>query len=171
MFPFCFFLLSAEVVAQGATVPEELGAQVHTRFATSHTTLVELEATCLPCLAKAREHGYFSPPLPPVMRLQIDCSFRCHRASQVAQLLCDEVSQGGCVDSSHQPLTLLYMTLCPEDVSRVRFGKLSPYTIEYLRHLKDFFGIVFKLKADAETQSVLVSCLGVGFKNLSKASF
>ena len=51
------------------------------------------------------------------------------------------------------------------------FSCLSPYTIEYLRHLKDFFGIVFKLKADAETQSVLVSCLGVGFKNLSKASF
>jgi hypothetical protein len=44
--------------------------------------------------------------------------------TQVAQLLCDEVAQGGCVDSSHQPLTLLYMTLCPEDVSRVRFGKL-----------------------------------------------
>ena len=50
-------------------------------------------------------------------------------------------------------------------------ARASPYTIEYLRHLKDFFGIVFKLKADAETQSVLVSCLGVGFKNLSKASF
>jgi RNA 3'-terminal phosphate cyclase-like protein len=109
-------VLCAEVVAQGATVPEELGARV-------------------------------------------------------AHLLCDEVQQGGCIDSTHQPMALLFMTLCTEDVSRLRIGKLSPYTIETLRHLKDFFGIVFKLKADAETQSVIASCLGVGFKNLAKASF
>jgi RNA 3'-terminal phosphate cyclase-like protein len=101
------------------------------------------------------------------------------------------VQQGGCIDSTHQAMALLFMTLCPEDVSKVRLGKLSPFTfvfseknfstpfnaftrcmfrIEFFRHLKDFFGIVFKLKADSETQCVVASCMGVGFKNLSKAT-
>lgn len=44
-----------------------------------------------------------------------------------AQLLCDEVSKGGCVDSTHQSLVFLLMTLCPEDVSRVRVGQLTDY--------------------------------------------
>eukprot|EP00455_Lapot_gusevi_P000512 TRINITY_DN10232_c0_g1_i5.p1 TRINITY_DN10232_c0_g1~~TRINITY_DN10232_c0_g1_i5.p1 ORF type:complete len:223 (-),score=11.21 TRINITY_DN10232_c0_g1_i5:35-703(-) len=87
-----------------------------------------------------------------------------------AELLCEEVKLGGCVDTSHQSMALLYMALCPEDVSRVRFGKLSPYTIDYLRHLKDFFGLVFKIRPDPETHTVILSCLGTGFKNFAKRS-
>jgi hypothetical protein len=30
-------------------------------------------------------------------------------------------------DSAHQSLVLLLMVLCPEDVSRVRLGKLAPH--------------------------------------------
>lgn len=37
-------------------------------------------------------------------------------------------SQRGCVDTAHQSLVLLLMVLCPDSVSQVRLGKLTPYT-------------------------------------------
>jgi len=88
-------------------------------------------------------------------------------ATAVQQLLAELVN-GGCIDSANQSLALLFMTLCPEDVSKIRLGKLTPYTIQYLRHLRDFFGITFKIKADPESKTVLLSCLGTGFKNLAR---
>lgn len=49
-------------------------------------------------------------------------------AMQASHLLCEEISKGGCVDTANQGLALLYMALSPEDVSKVRLGKLTPYT-------------------------------------------
>ncbi|RLN50186.1 hypothetical protein BBJ29_000479 [Phytophthora kernoviae] len=89
-------------------------------------------------------------------------------ATRASHYLCEEINKGGCVDSTNQALVLLLMALGPEDVAKVRFGKLTPYSIECLRHLRDFFGITFKIKPDPETKTVLLSCLGIGFKNLSK---
>jgi RNA 3'-terminal phosphate cyclase-like protein len=40
-------------------------------------------------------------------------------------MLLTEIADAGCVDSSHQSLALLLMTLCPEDVSKIRTGKVS----------------------------------------------
>ena len=51
---------------------------------------------------------------------------------------------------------------------RVRVGKLSEYTIGYLRLLKDFFGVVFKVTPDEETKTVMLSCLGTGYTNVSR---
>jgi len=87
---------------------------------------------------------------------------------QTANLLCEEIANGGCVDTCHQYLALLLMALCPEDISRVRLGKLSPFTIKFLRLLKDFFGIVFKLKPDPQNSTVVASCLGLGYKNIAR---
>jgi len=53
-------------------------------------------------------------------------------------------------------------------VSKVRFGQLSPFTINYLRDLRDFFGVTFKITPEQETRTTFVSCLGVGFGNVSK---
>ena len=36
--------------------------------------------------------------------------------------------QGGCVDSRHQSLALLYMSLGQRDVSKIITGPLTPYT-------------------------------------------
>lgn len=44
-----------------------------------------------------------------------------------AKALYHEISQGGCVDSTNQWLVLLYMGLCPEDVCKIRVGKLAPF--------------------------------------------
>ena len=48
--------------------------------------------------------------------------------AEAARLLCHEISLGGSVDTCSQWLNLLMMTLCPEDVCKVRTGKLSPFS-------------------------------------------
>jgi RNA 3'-terminal phosphate cyclase-like protein len=80
------------------------------------------------------------------------------------------VKHGGCVDSTNQWLMLLFMALCPEDISRLRLGKLSEFTVSYLRLLRDIFDVTFKLTPDATslTPTILVSCRGIGFNNLSR---
>lgn len=85
-----------------------------------------------------------------------------------ANILLEEVLRGGCVDTSTQSLALLFMCLCPEDVSKVRLGPLSDYTIQFVRHLQDFFGVMFKIQPDAESKTVLFSCVGIGYKNLAR---
>eukprot|EP00002_Diphylleia_rotans_P005483 TRINITY_DN14633_c0_g1_i1.p1 TRINITY_DN14633_c0_g1~~TRINITY_DN14633_c0_g1_i1.p1 ORF type:complete len:359 (-),score=56.24 TRINITY_DN14633_c0_g1_i1:238-1314(-) len=88
--------------------------------------------------------------------------------SFVSRLMVQEIAKGGCVDTAHQCMMLLYMVLCPEDVSKIRFGKLTEYSVEFLRLLREFFGVTFKVVTDPETKTVLLTCMGIGFKNLSK---
>jgi len=87
---------------------------------------------------------------------------------QAARLLLTEILNRGCIDSNNQSIVLLFMVLCPETISKVRLGKLSPYTIETLRHIRDFFGVTFKLETDPESKTVICTCRGVGFKDLAK---
>lgn len=63
-------------------------------------------------------------------------------------------------------------------------GPLSDYTIGFLQHLKEFFGVMFKLEvlrseSDEETsddedgnaakaQRVKMTCVGIGYVNISK---
>ncbi|XP_053474008.1 RNA 3'-terminal phosphate cyclase-like protein [Ictalurus furcatus] len=92
-----------------------------------------------------------------------------------ARLLLEEIYRGGCVDSTNQSLALLYMTLGQQDVSKTLLGPLSPYTIEFLRHIRDFFQIMFKIeqqKGDEDErkggEKVLMTCVGAGYTNISK---
>lgn len=91
-----------------------------------------------------------------------------------AKLLLEEIYRGGCVDSTSQSLVLLLMTLGQQDVSKVLLGPLSPYTIEFLRHLKSFFQVMFKVETKPCGEElkggdkVLMTCVGIGFSNLSK---
>lgn len=87
---------------------------------------------------------------------------------QIASVLLGEIEQGGVVDSTHQGLLFLLCALCPQDVSKVRVGKLSPYGIETLRHIRDFLGVKFVIKPDPSSGTVLLKCIGCGFKNLSR---
>jgi RNA 3'-terminal phosphate cyclase-like protein len=80
---------------------------------------------------------------------------------------------GGVVDGGGiTPLVLLYMCLTPEDVSRVRCGALSPYTIASLRLYHEAFGVEFKITPEygEQTKTVLLSCLGTGYRNMARAS-
>ncbi|PIK51705.1 RNA 3'-terminal phosphate cyclase-like protein [Apostichopus japonicus] len=98
---------------------------------------------------------------------------------RAAKLLMEEIYRGGCVDSRHQGLALLFMALGQNDVSKLQTGPLSPYTIQFLRHMKDFLQIMFKIEAQQEQDGdsedsrtghdkILLTCVGVGFSNLSK---
>ncbi|XP_028830505.1 RNA 3'-terminal phosphate cyclase-like protein [Denticeps clupeoides] len=92
-----------------------------------------------------------------------------------AKILLEEVYRGGCVDSANQSLALLYMTLGQQDVSKTLLGPLSPYTIEFLRHIRDFFQIMFKIEVKKPNEEemkggnkVLMTCVGAGYTNISK---
>jgi len=92
---------------------------------------------------------------------------------KAAHALFEEVYRGGCVDSSAQGLSLLWMALGENDLSKVTLGPLSPYTIQFLRHLKDILQITFKLdplssSSRTGSKNILATCVGVGFSNLSK---
>ncbi|KAK6928276.1 RNA 3'-terminal phosphate cyclase, insert domain [Dillenia turbinata] len=87
---------------------------------------------------------------------------------QMAAALLEEIKQGGVVDSTHQGLLFLLCALCPPDISKVRVGKLSPYAIETLRHIRDFLGVTFAIKPDPTTETVILKCMGSGVKNLSR---
>ncbi|KAB2601662.1 RNA 3'-terminal phosphate cyclase-like protein [Pyrus ussuriensis x Pyrus communis] len=87
---------------------------------------------------------------------------------QMANVLLGEIEQGGVVDSTHQGLLFLLCALCPQDVSKVRVGKLSPYGIETLRNIKDFLGVKFVIKPDPSTGTVILKCVGSGLRNLSR---
>lgn len=85
----------------------------------------------------------------------------------VSKLLCDQIAQSGCVDSAHQSMMFLFMALCPEDVSHLRIGKMVPAAVAMLKHLKKFFGVVFRIEPQ-EDESILVSCRGAGYKNYAR---
>ncbi|KAL7468071.1 hypothetical protein ACHAXS_008302 [Conticribra weissflogii] len=119
-----------------------------------------------------------------------------------ATLLLQEVLRGGCIDTHAQSFALLMMCLTPEDVSRIRLGPLSRYTVVTLRLLKEAFGVEFKLRMEEEKRgsfggdergnngeeeeeeeyyggngkrrrgggTVLCSCLGIGYRNMARAS-
>ena len=93
-----------------------------------------------------------------------------------AKMLLEEIYRGGCADSCSQSLAALYMSLGPADVSKYLVGPLSPYTVQFLRHIRDFVDTMFKLETKSEdeenlrtgTDKVLLTCVGIGFTNLSK---
>ncbi|KAF5198199.1 RNA 3'-terminal phosphate cyclase-like protein [Thalictrum thalictroides] len=87
---------------------------------------------------------------------------------QAASRLLGEIEEGGVVDSTHQGMLFLLCAFCPPDVSKVRVGKLSPYGIETLRHIRDFLGVKFIIKPDSATGTTLLTCVGSGLKNLSR---
>ncbi|ESN93903.1 hypothetical protein HELRODRAFT_115371 [Helobdella robusta] len=85
-----------------------------------------------------------------------------------------EISKGGCVDSNNQCLASTLMVLNDKDVSKLLVGPLTDYTIHHLRHLRDFFGVTFKIDprevkdVGRGEDKLLLTCVGVGYKNLSR---
>ncbi|KAI8059187.1 RNA 3'-terminal phosphate cyclase [Gongronella butleri] len=64
-----------------------------------------------------------------------------------AKLLLREIKLRGCVDTTSQWLNLLLMVLSPEDA---------------------FFGVSFKMQADDQTNTILMTCMGIGYVNHNK---
>jgi len=98
-------------------------------------------------------------------------------AERAAKLLLEEIFRGGCCDSLSQNLAVVMMGLTPPDVSKMVLGPLSPYTVQSLRHVRDFMDLTFKLETfvnqDEEelklgADKVMLTCVGVGHTNLNK---
>lgn len=52
----------------------------------------------------------------------------------------------------------------------IRVFNLSNQTfrVQFLRDLKQCFGVSFKIKPDASTQTILMACVGIGYVNHNK---
>lgn len=91
---------------------------------------------------------------------------------QAAMELLDEIYRNGCVDSPFQSMTAAFMALGKKDVSKITVGPLTPTMIQFLRDLRDFFGVVFKIEPVKEEDEILpqvqLTCLGIGYTNISK---
>ncbi|RKP12427.1 RNA-3'-phosphate cyclase [Piptocephalis cylindrospora] len=87
---------------------------------------------------------------------------------RVARLLLETVARGGCVDSAHQWLPLLWMTFSPEDVGRVKMGPLEPRSIQYLRDLRAMAGTRGSKVRREGGKRTLVTCVGTGYVNAGK---
>lgn len=90
--------------------------------------------------------------------------------ARAATLLLQQVAHSGFVDSCCQPLAFLLMVLTPEDVSRVLVGPLTAAGVQMLRLLRDFFGVRFKISPHADSAAVTLSCIGVGYSNIARAT-
>lgn len=89
---------------------------------------------------------------------------------RAAAMLLEEVRKGGCIDTGAQSIAFLLMCLGPEDVSRIRVGTLSQYSIVSLRLFKTAFDVEFKVRTDDDSKTVVLSCLGSGYRNMARAS-
>ena len=97
-----------------------------------------------------------------------------------ANSLLEEICSGGCVDSCNQYLAALFLALGDQNVGKILVGSLTQYTIEFLRHLRDFFGVMFKFEVQEGNNDepgyrvgdpkVLLTCVGVAFSNISKVT-
>ncbi|CAF3007160.1 unnamed protein product [Rotaria sp. Silwood2] len=67
-------------------------------------------------------------------------------AKEAVFKLLDEIYKAGVIDSFGQALTFHYMALNQADVSKVITGPLNSYSMQYLRYLKQFFQIMFKIE-------------------------
>ncbi|KAL7750747.1 hypothetical protein RI367_003704 [Sorochytrium milnesiophthora] len=92
-----------------------------------------------------------------------------------ARMLLAAIEAGGCVDPINMWVALLFCVTCSEDVSKIRIAKsadavssggLPLSTVQYLRDLREFFNVTFKIKDDGA--SLFLSCVGVGYSNTNK---
>ena len=101
---------------------------------------------------------------------------------RAAALLFDQIAEGGCVDASHQMLTILLMGIGPADASTVRFGPLTPSAVTALSLLEQFFGVTSAIKNETSVVgtnedgeevlpgTTLITCVGCNIVNIARKS-
>ncbi|KAH9601387.1 RNA 3'-terminal phosphate cyclase [Trypanosoma melophagium] len=95
---------------------------------------------------------------------------------RAAELLLDQVFEGGCVDAHHQILVLLLMALSPDEVSTVRFAQFTTGLVSAVVLLEAYFGVSCATKdepslAGSEFPSTtLITCIGSNTVNVWKKS-
>lgn len=92
---------------------------------------------------------------------------------EAAMKLIDEIYRNGCIDSAFQSMTAMFMALGKKDVAKVTIGPLTQAMIQFLRDLRDFFGIVFKIEPAKDEDGVILdqvnlTCVGIGYTNITR---
>ncbi|EGR27024.1 RNA 3-terminal phosphate cyclase family protein, putative [Ichthyophthirius multifiliis] len=64
---------------------------------------------------------------------------------EAALSLLDEILYCGFVDSNSQSMFLTLMSLSEKKISSIRLGRITPFTVENLRIIREFFGVTFKI--------------------------
>lgn len=72
------------------------------------------------------------------------------------------------MDGARQALLVTLAALGPPELNRVRLGALAPPAIAALRLARDFLGVTFDVQTDADSATVLLSCIGSGVRNLGR---
>lgn len=94
-----------------------------------------------------------------------------------ANLLLDEIFEGGSVDRHHQLFILLLMAVSPDEISTARFGaQLTPSAISGLLLMEKYFGVQCAIKTEESAMgkefppSTLITCMGTNLINVAKKS-
>lgn len=92
-------------------------------------------------------------------------------AKEATYNLFEEIAKGGCVDSNCQSLALILMAFNQKDISQLRLGSLTNYSIHLLRHIKEFCGLTFRLEPCDDSNEIIASCEGIGYKNMNRSTY
>ena len=60
------------------------------------------------------------------------------------------------------------MALSERKTSSAKIGRVSPFTVECLRVMKDMFGVGFEIEESKTDGMAVFRCLGVGFENYAR---
>lgn len=66
------------------------------------------------------------------------------------------------------PFNPLLPPLHPLHPLQVRLGPLTPYAVHTLRHIREFFGVMFDMKAETSSGTIMLTCIGCGLKNINR---
>jgi len=94
-------------------------------------------------------------------------------AERCVNKLYREIQRGGCVTSSLQPIAILLMCLNTEDVSKIRFGRLTEAAMQTLRDVKSICGLEYKIEEVVEADSqgeLILTTVGIGKVNLGRSA-
>ncbi|CCW69392.1 unnamed protein product [Phytomonas sp. Hart1] len=96
---------------------------------------------------------------------------------RAAELLCDQIYEGGCVDGHHQMMVLLLMAVASSDApSSMRFGKLTPGAVSIMVLIQSYFGVTFGQREEESfagskfPPTNLITCFGSDLVNVWKRS-
>lgn len=92
-------------------------------------------------------------------------------AKEATYRLLHEIYNGGCVDSIGQSLAFTLMAFNQKDISQLRMGPLTTYSILYLRNMKQFCSITFRLENCDKGDEIIATCEGLGFKNVNRSTY
>lgn len=104
--------------------------------------------------------------------LTADATLENNDPEEVAVLatsrLLDEIKYAGVVSTHHQWFLLTLMAFSERKTSQAKLGRVSPFTIECLRILKEFFGVIFEIEESETDGMAIFSVLGLGLQNYAR---